>query len=119
MNPEIQHHLDLFATSFVEKARVERWNLILTKHKPKNYKHSAKLYDHLDRTCCVRNDDLNYVAKDDVLGVYYDFLEEAELITFAEAKKRGMGRDAIFSIFAGKLAVYFFHECENYVLKVK
>ena len=50
-------------------------------------------------------------------GVFYDFFDEPIEINFEEAKEIGDGKDAIFSIESGSLAIFFFHEMENYVCK--
>lgn len=116
---DISEHLEAFARSFVLKSKVDRWVGILTKHKSKNYSQSSKLYDHLDHRFLTRNDDLTKLVSDEFIGVFYDFSDPPQEMSFAEAKSVGDGSDAIFSIEPGKLAVFFFHEYENYVLKTK
>ena len=117
MNELHQKHMELFAKVFVEKNRRDRWVGILTKHKNKNFSLSSKLFDHLNRNLCSRNDELEGVTANSTKGVFYNFYDEPIEITFEEAKEIGNGIDAVFSIKAGSLAVYFFHEMENYVCK--
>lgn len=116
MSEEPRHHMVSFAEAFVLPARKDRWIGILSNHKPKNLKHSAKLYDHIDRQYWVRNDHLEGVSVEDAIGVFYDFYDTPRVISFSEATKLGQGIDAIFSLKAGRYAVLFFHEHENYVL---
>ena len=117
MDENIAKHMVSFATEFVVKERRDRWIGILSNHKLKNFKLSSKLYEHLNRSFCVRNDDLVAVTTDDVVGVFYDFFDAPREMNFATAKELGLGSDAIFSIISGKHAVFFFHEHENYELK--
>ena len=119
MDESIKEHMVAFSKEFIKKERADRWMGILSSHKPKNLKHSSKLYDHLDRDYMSRNDELLSVTSDDKIGVFYDFFDAPVKVTFGEAKEMGDGRDAIFSIAAGKHAVFFFHENENYELKKK
>lgn len=116
MSEDLRHHMVSFAEAFVLSNRKGRWIGILSNHKSKNLKHSAKLYDHVDRRYWVRNDLLEGVSVGDAIGVFYDFYDSPRVISFSEAKKLGQGIDAIFSLKAGRYAVLFFHEHENYVL---
>lgn len=80
---------------------------------------SSKLFNYLDHNYIEQNDSLDDVALDDTVGVFYDFNGEPKCISFKEAKEEAKGRDTMFSISPGKLAVYFYHEGWNFVCKNK
>lgn len=105
----MEQHLTAFVAAFVAPAKRERWHELLTRRGRNVLRHSHKLMDALDGRYCVRADggwDLDPLR----LGVFYDFHGEPETIPVAEAVVRGDGRDAIFSLDAGRLAIHFSHE---------
>ena len=60
-------------------------------------------------------DDPATICKLDVDGVFLDFLDAPRTATLKEAVELGCNNNAIFSIQPGKLAIYFFHEGENFI----
>ncbi|PHS18754.1 MAG: hypothetical protein COA78_01855 [Blastopirellula sp.] len=104
-------HMTAFVHSFVQSHRQERWLHLLVNRPKQLLKNSSKLYQHLDKQYCT---ELPYLAdiSESTTGVFIDFHESSEpvSITTARAIELGMDHDAVFSIAAGKLAVYFFHE---------
>ena len=112
----VSEHFTGFVNSFVEKHRRERWLHLLLKRPEQIYTNSHKLHNHLDWSSCSKLKDeseLNPKAK----GVYYGFSDEPVVLTVAEAFMVGPERVGVFSIVPGKLAIYFFHELENYLCK--
>ena len=112
MNDKQREHLEEFARSFVLKIRRDRWFSKLRKHDIRNLAKSSSLHEHLDlenaEIICV--DDASDIFPGDTQGVFYDFFDEPSNISYREALVESVGTDAIFSVNAGKLAVYFFHE---------
>ena len=106
---EINNHLNLFVKSFVEKRRQERWINFLCNRPKQTYKHSSDLLNHLDNKFYTEVDSVESIPENGK-GVFYDFSDEPEIISFSEASEKGWYQDAIFSYKPGKLAVYFFHE---------
>jgi len=51
------------------------------------------------------------------MGVFYDFYDLPRVVPANLAVEAGRGRDAIFSLVPGELALYFFHECEVWVCR--
>lgn len=105
---DADHHLECFVRAFVQKSRQDRWNHLLRKRDTKTYNSSHKLYDVLDRAY-AKSSDLESIDETKA-GCFYDFSDIPESLTFAQALKRGLNRDAIFSIDPGKFAIFFFHE---------
>ncbi|MCW9023559.1 MAG: hypothetical protein OQK73_02645 [Gammaproteobacteria bacterium] len=115
--PDIQHHMQLFAESFILDSRKEKWAMLLSERPETIFNQSSRLFNYLDHNFIEQNDSLKNVVEDDGMGVFYDFQNEPTLISFKEAIDAGKELDAIFSIQPGKLAIYFFHEGWNFVCK--
>ncbi len=114
---DINEHLVSFAESFIVKSKIERWTDLLSRRPKKIFAKSSDIYKHLDMNYVVQNDALQNFVDEDTVGVYYDFINEPSIISFKEAITSGTYHNAIFSIKAGKLAIYFFHEGWNFVCK--
>lgn len=82
-----------------------------------NFNDSHKLHGHLDREKCSRFTKENQINQK-IQGVYYDFFDNPVVLTAADAFAVSQGKDAIFSIVPGKLALYFFHEDEIFLCKI-
>ena len=115
--PDIELHLSSFAESFVEESRKEKWIGLLSERPDNILSLSYKLFNYLNHNYIEQNDALDNVVSDDTVGVFYDFNEEPQCISFKAAKEVVKGRDAMFSIEPGKLAVYFYHEGWNFVCR--
>jgi hypothetical protein len=50
-------------------------------------------------------------------GVYYDFFDQPKILSLKDAFLVGENNDGIYSINPGKLAFYFYHECEIWLCK--
>jgi hypothetical protein len=115
---EAEKHLRAFAASFIDKNYTDRW-IHITIEKPEKAKYEMhKLERHLNPTYCKMMADVEafpvslaeaYGSKQ---GVYFDGTEPAQRMTAPEAASLAEERnvDAMFSIAAGKLAIFFFHE---------
>lgn len=114
---DIQNHLKMFAQAFVQERRRERWEEFLTTRPARVFKHSSDLLAHLEPGVYRREKDLSSICKPNTLGVFYDFHGEPKVVSFMDAQREGAGSDAIFSIDAGRFAIYFFHEGESYVCR--
>jgi len=115
---DIKNHLDSFIDSFVEKDRRDRWHFLFQKNDEKTKHNSYKLLNDLDRRFCKRNDDLESLNTLTVEGVFYDIgSDDPTVSVLSEILKEQNYFDAVFSINAGKLAVFLFHEGHKYVLK--
>jgi hypothetical protein len=115
--PDIQQHMKSFAEAFVLDARKEKWLDLLCERPDSIFKQSSKLFNYLDHNYIEQNDSLENIVSHDEVGVFYDFKYEPKFISFKKAIEEGKGHDALFSIYPGKLAVYFFHEDWNFVCK--
>ncbi len=102
-------HLKAFVHSFVIKVRRARWEELLCKRPKKIFEMSHKLEDVLEKRFCSLTSQVNQY-KTKTVGLYYDFSESPLLVTGEDALLLGTDRDAIFSLVAGKKALFFFHE---------
>lgn len=116
-NIDIEQHLKSFAQAFVTDDRKEKWLGLLSERPDNIHALSYKLFNYLDHNYIEQNDSLANVAGDDTVGVFYDFNHEPKCVSFKEAKEEVAGRDAMFSIEPGRLAVYFYHEGWNFVCR--
>jgi hypothetical protein len=109
-------HMSGFVESFVLPARRERWLHILTRRPKRASRDSHKLRNDLDYSKCSRQDCVidPEIKKD---GVYHDFHGDPHILSPAAAERVGYGCDAIFSVVPGRLAVYFFHECQSWLCR--
>jgi len=104
---DIESHIRSFAETFVLPGRRDKWIRLLCERPDTILSQSSRLFNYLDHNYIEQNDSLNDVSPDDTLGVFYDFINEPECISFTEAIKKAKEHEAIFSIQPGKLAVYF------------
>ena len=107
-----QEHMAAFVNSFVLKSRRERWLYQLSKRPKRIYSDSHKLYGDLDRTKCSLVKDESSLSKLRGEGIYYAFFDEPKVLSVQDALLVGPRNDAIFSLSAGKVAIFFFHEDE-------
>ena len=111
---DCDHHLERFVSSFVISRGRERWQHLLLSRGKRTFANSHKLHDVLDRTVCNRLSGSPPVD-DSTVGVFYDFYEDPQVLPFGEVYERAVNSDAIFSIVPGKLAIFFFHEGEEWL----
>jgi hypothetical protein len=107
-----QQHMAAFVHSFVVKSRRDRWLYQLSKRPARVYASSHKIYDDLDRARCSLVKDEGSLGNLRGDGIYYEFRDEPKVLSVQDALAIGSGHDAIFSLVAGKVAVFFFHEDE-------
>ena len=115
---EAERHLRAFAEAFVGKSHAGRWIHLLIERPEKSAEALHKLEHHLDGRYCGeagRGADAFPSSLTEVYGsgrgVYFDGSEPACKISAAEAATLATERfaDAIFSLEAGKRALYFHH----------
>lgn len=128
MNEELANngkiHLEKFVESFVRKSRRERWLYYLLE-KPEKVMdlEMMRFYGHRNEitTEFVKSEDLSKVFGNNfekVKGIYFDDFDcKPELLTLSQAFENGNGREAIFSVKAGELALFFTHEYEIFLCK--
>jgi hypothetical protein len=110
-------HLSAFARSFIVPKYRERWHHILVERPKKAWFELIKFPSHRDERYCIpvksASEFLRGRTKEQT-GIYFDGYDEPFRLTIMEADLVGsrLGQDAIFSIDAGQLAVFFFHESE-------
>lgn len=125
MNEE-KTHLEKFVKSFITKDRSERWLYYLLEKPEKIMDLSmSRFYGHRNEktTEYIKREDLpKFFGKDfdKVKGVYFDeFDRVAEFMNLSQAIEKGYGREAIFSVKAGELALFFTHEYEFFLCQNK
>lgn len=109
-------HLGAFVRSFVVSARRDRWLDLLLNRSDRTYQNSSKLYLALDQRYCKRVESIGDIEPDRK-GVFFGFSGNPTVMTLSEALKIGDGRDSIFSVVPGALAIHFFHEGEIWLCK--
>src|SRR5262245_42979985 len=111
--PTYLRHMDGFVRSFVLPARRDRWLYLMTERPRRIARDSHKLRNDLDYKLCqeLGGGGDPEIKRD---GVYYEFCGEPHILNMEEADRVGCGRDAIFSVIPGKLAVFFFHEWQSW-----
>ena len=112
---DIELHMKAFSESFVLKERQDTWVYLLCERPDDIFTRSSKLFNYLDHNYIEQNDALNNTASQDQAGVFYNFYHEPKCISFKDAIEEAKGHDAIFSIYPGELAIYFYHEGWNFV----
>jgi len=118
MTIDIEEHIEKFVDSFVLKQRRERWHFLFKKNDTKTYHSSYKLLKDLSPEYRVRDDQLKTIDNIEVQGVIYDIgREKPRIDNLKQVLKEHTYFDAIFSIIPGKLAIFFFHEGEIFVLR--
>lgn len=113
---DIDIHLNSFIKAFVLPSKQERWQFLFDKNNKKTRQHSAMIWNHLDHELMVRDDEFKTLLSLDVMGVFYQIGDEKRIANLQDLLKEPMYGDRIFSIEAGKLALFLFHENENYIL---
>lgn len=114
---DINDHLVSFAKAFIVKNKIERWTDLLSRRPKRIFSKSSGIFNHLDMNYAVQHDSMQNVADQNIMGVFFDFINDPSIVTFKEAITLGDYRDAIFSIKPGKFAIFFFHEGWNFVCK--
>jgi len=84
---DIDHHLNAFIESFVLDSRKERWLNLLAERPDRITSQASKLFNYLEHSFIEQNDALENVSTDDAVGVIYDFKNDPENMSFADAKK--------------------------------
>ena len=104
-------HIAAFVSAFVQRERRERWLHLLTTRPKQLLKNSHKLHNHLEKSRCTESSEPTSLDAS-AIGMFCDFHSDSPplLVTGQRAIEMGTGRDGIFSVVPGKLAVYFFHE---------
>lgn len=119
---EAEKHLRAFAELFIDKNYSDRWIHITIEKREKAEREIHKFERHLNIRYCGLMADVDafpvslaetYGTK---VGVYFDGTESATYMTAPEAASLAEERntDAMFSLVAGKLAIFFFHEGWNW-----
>ena len=103
-------HAAGFVTAFVASAKRERWGELLARRPRQIGRNSHKLHSALDRRSCRRVAELPPTIRG--FGLFYGFFDAPRVVPAESAAAAAWGRDAIFSLVPGELAVYFFHEGE-------
>lgn len=119
---EAKVHLEKFIKSFIQKERAERWNYFLIEKPEKaGDREMMKFYGHRNEktTSYIKQGDFSSIFGknyENVKGMYFDdFDTKAENLSLSEAVEKGSGREAIFSIKAGELALFFTHEYDVFL----
>jgi hypothetical protein len=125
MNEE-KTHLEKFVISFITKDRRERWlNYLLENPEKIMDLRMSRFYGQRNEktTDYIKKENLANVFGNDfdkVKGLYFDeFDGVTEFINLSQAIEKGYGREAIFSVKAGELAVFFTHEYEFFLCQNK
>lgn len=117
-----KNHLEKFIKSFVRKSRNERWIYYLIE-KPEKVSdlEMMRFYGHRneDTTEYIKREDLPKVFGNDfekIKGIYFDEWNcKPEVLTLSQVLENAHGREAIFSVKAGELALFFTHEFEIFL----
>lgn len=125
MNEE-KTHLEKIVKSFISKDRRERWfHYLLEKPEKIMDLRMSRFYGQRNErtTKYIKKEDFLKVFGNDfdkVKGLYLDEFEGvAEFLNLSEAIEKGYGREAIFSVKAGELALFFTHEYEFFLCQNK
>lgn len=113
----IETHLNAFIKTFIHPSKRERWQFLFDKNNKKTRQHSAMIWNHLDHELMVRDDEFKTLPSMDIIGVFYHIGDEKRIANLQDLLKEPMYGDRIFSIEAGKLTLFLFHENENYILR--
>lgn len=121
---EAEKHLRAFAQSFVDRKHTGRWIHLLIEKPEKAENALHKFEHHLNESCCKeigRGADTfpSSLAKvyGSRRGVYFDGSESPCRVSIAEAATLATERyaDAIFSLDAGRRAIFFHHSSGAWV----
>lgn len=116
--PDYLRHMSAFVASFVVARKRERWLYLLTQRPKKIGRDSPKLHSDLDRRTCRRFENHPELQKIVPPGVFFEFGDTARWIDAATALSFPYS-DSILSIVPGRLAIFFFHECETWLCESK
>lgn len=123
LDEKIATHLYDFAKSFIEKDWIERWLHFLLEKPEKAFMELVKFERHRNKKTTSyfqNNTEIEKLLGKDfekVKGIYFDGFDKAEELSLFEAFENGRSKDALFSIQAGQLAIFFFHEGEIFLCK--
>lgn len=123
MELDTNSHLEGFANTFINKDYIDRWKHILIAKPSKAKKELVKFERQLNNSRCTlienpSQDLVQYIgAKTN--GLYFDGFENPHVKNLGEAIDEATFncRDALFSIEAGELAVFIFHEGWSWLCK--
>ncbi|MCE9533833.1 MAG: hypothetical protein K8T89_22305 [Planctomycetes bacterium] len=107
-------HASGFVEAFIVPTKRERWLELLTKRPHRIGRYSHKMHSDLDRRTGRRVESFSSAGLKGE-GVFYAFADLPRVVRAELAARAAGGRDAIFSLVPGKVAVYFFHEDEVWV----
>ncbi len=102
-------HLLSFFKAFMPKQRNKHWIYLAQKQSKRAYRDSHKLEHLLDFNFAKEIKDESILPKE-TQGIYWDFQEQPIYVKIEEAFTLGYYEDGIFSIEAGKKAIFFYHE---------
>ena len=111
-------HATGFAAAFVAPLKRGRWLDLLSRRPRRISRDSHKMHSDLDRRSC-RCVGGSVPAEIQAAGVFYDFFDAPRLVPADLVSSAAGGGDAIFSLVAGKLALYVFHEGEIWLCQVE
>jgi hypothetical protein len=121
---EAKKHLRAFAESFIDGNYCERWIHLLIEKSEKAEKALHKFEHHLNESRCKEIGRGAHTFPSSLaevygvkLGVYFDGSEAPCKVSVAEAATLAVERfaDAIFSLEAGKRALFFHHDSGTWV----
>lgn len=116
---EWKRHISAFIQSFVVQSKRARWRHLCIEKPGKAQTVAAQMYADIMWERCERLDHRAHTALSsrNKMGVFYDFSGSARWLTPTQAMKAGHDRDSIYCIEEDKLALYFYHEMEDYLCK--
>jgi hypothetical protein len=111
------NHISSFIKSFVVKEKRHRWHHLCLEKTEKAGRASSKIYSDLIWSLGSKIDSETQLAlsKRQGKGVFYDFSGGAKWISVEDAFFVGHDFDGILSLEAGTLAIFFFHESEDFL----
>lgn len=114
-----RRRLSIFIKNFVIKEKRHRWHHLCLEKPGKAKDNAHKIHNDLIWSFCSK---LNYesemaLTKRKSKGIYYAFSSEAWWLSPSDAFLIGHGYESLFFIDEGNVAVYFWHEMEEYLCK--
>ncbi len=114
-----QLHVGGFIDSFIRKDRRDRWRFLLLEPSVKTSRTSHKLFDDIDRS---KSTELKYPYTSPIetkigRGVYDDFKGKPKYLTYEETTIVAPNTDSMYSMIAGKQAMFWFHEGEVFLFE--
>ncbi|MGL4423354.1 MAG: hypothetical protein ACRCZF_22035 [Gemmataceae bacterium] len=109
---EWRMHVAAFVQAFIIPAKRGRWAELLLNRPRRINEYSHKMHSDLDRRVCRRLADNEWPMRLRGTGAFYGFSDEPRLVPAGQVLVAAGGGDAMYSLIAGELALYFFHEGE-------